>query len=60
MDTPDFEHGRVYFEQFGAERVNQPILITVNPFPHQSPLPYDNSEVDDIEHILSKNENLYN
>ena len=22
MDTPDFEHGRVYFKQFGAERVN--------------------------------------
>ena len=21
MDTPDFEHGRVYFKQFGAERV---------------------------------------
>ena len=23
MDTPYFEHGRVYFEQFGAERVNK-------------------------------------
>ena len=23
MDTPDFEHGRVYFKQFGAERVNK-------------------------------------
>ena len=22
MDTPDFEHGRVLFKQFGAERVN--------------------------------------
>ena len=22
MDTPDFEHGRVYFQQFGAERVH--------------------------------------
>ena len=21
METPDFEHGRVYFKQFGAERV---------------------------------------
>ena len=21
MDTPNFEHGRVYFKQFGAERV---------------------------------------
>ena len=21
MDTPDIEHGRVYFKQFGAERV---------------------------------------
>ena len=24
MDTPDFKHGRVYFKQFGAERVNTP------------------------------------
>ena len=23
METPDFEHGRVYFKQFGAERVKQ-------------------------------------
>ena len=23
MDTPDFEHGRVYFKQFGAERVKE-------------------------------------
>ena len=23
MDTPDVEHGRVYFKQFGAERVNR-------------------------------------
>ena len=23
METPDFEHGRVYFKQFGAERVNE-------------------------------------
>ena len=22
METPDFEHGRVYFKQFGTERVN--------------------------------------
>ena len=22
MGTPDIEHGRVYFKQFGAERVN--------------------------------------
>ena len=26
MDTPDFEHGRVYFKQFGAERVKLFIL----------------------------------
>ena len=23
METPDFNNGRVYFKQFGAERVNQ-------------------------------------
>ena len=23
METPDFEHGRVYFKQFGAERVEK-------------------------------------
>ena len=23
METPDFEPGRVYFKQFGAERVNE-------------------------------------
>ena len=23
MDTSDFEHGRVYFKQFGVERVNR-------------------------------------
>ena len=23
METPDFEHGRVYFKQFGAERVKK-------------------------------------
>ena len=28
MDTPDFEHGRVYFKQFGAERVNQTSTIS--------------------------------
>ena len=26
METPDFEHGRVFFKQFDAERVN--------PFPY--------------------------
>ena len=27
METPDFEHGRVYFKQFGAERVKVPFII---------------------------------
>ena len=27
METPDFEHGRVYFKQFGAERVK--IIINI-------------------------------
>ena len=30
MDTPDFEHGRVYFKQFGAERVNGDAEILYN------------------------------
>ena len=29
METPDYEHGRVYFKQFGAERVN---FITIVSF----------------------------
>ena len=28
MDTPDFEHGRVYFKQFGAERVKDGTVST--------------------------------
>ena len=30
IESPDFEHGRVYFKQFGAERVNNnPFGLTV-------------------------------
>ena len=27
MDTPDFEHGRFYFKQFGAERVKRNVRL---------------------------------
>ena len=28
-NTPDFEHGRVYFKQFGAERVKLIKVLTI-------------------------------
>ena len=46
METPDFEHGIVYFKQFGTERVKQIIRLTDNIYPDtdaslviQGPLP---------------------
>ena len=30
MEAPDFEHGRVYFKQFGAERVKKMFVVVAS------------------------------